>query len=65
MEGSAEVWSELGGVYRQGEDGIMTGLSPPNGVWEGGAEQRRRGRRKRKTPTCGMKDWGFSFSRMS
>lgn len=50
------------GVCRQGEDGIMTGLSPLNRVCEGGKEKRRSGRRK--TQTCRLKDWGFSFSGM-
>lgn len=63
MEASAELWGGVGGVCRQGVDGIMTGLSPLNGVCEGGEEKSRRGRR-RKTQTCRMKDWGYSFSGM-
>lgn len=34
-------WGGRGGC-RQGEDGIMTGLSPPNGVCEGGEQSRER-----------------------
>lgn len=37
-EGSAEVWGEVGGVCRQDDDGIMTGLSPSNGESKEGKE---------------------------
>lgn len=60
-EGSAEVWGEVGGGCRRGEDCIMTGLSLPNGVWEGGS---RGGGGGGRTKLVRMKDWGFSFSGM-